>query len=115
MFSDDLEENPKDIIIVSVFIQQSKSEAIDHPMQVVGETRSDTMKPKVLSASVLTSCCDLVNEEQSVQAFFSLLNWYRAACHYGQEPSGITRPDICYEIEDSETFSKVMIFVLSES
>lgn len=73
------------------------------------------MKRKVLSGSVLTSCCDLVNEELSLQAFTNLLNWYRAACHYGHELSGITRPDICYEIEDSETFAKVMIFVLHKA
>lgn len=98
-----------------LFIQQSKCKANDHPMQVVDETRTDTMKRKVLSASVLTSCCDLVNEEQSAQALTSLLNWYRAACHYELEPSGMSSPDICYEIEDSETFPKVMIFVLQKA
>uniref|UniRef100_M4DE19 Uncharacterized protein n=1 Tax=Brassica campestris TaxID=3711 RepID=M4DE19_BRACM len=95
--------------------EQSKCKANDHPMQVVDETRTDTMKRKVLSASVLTSCCDLVNEEQSAQALTSLLNWYRAACHYELEPSGMSSPDICYEIEDSETFPKVMIFVLQKA
>ncbi|CAG7905586.1 unnamed protein product [Brassica rapa] len=95
--------------------EQSKCKANDHPMQVVAETRTDTMKRKVLSASVLTSCCDLVNEEQSAQALTSLLNWYRAACHYGHEPSGMTSPYICYDIEDSETFAKVMTFVLQKA
>lgn len=96
-----------------LFIQQSKGEAIDHPMQFVDET--DIMKRKVLSGSVLSSCCDQVDEEQSVQALISLLNWYRAACHYGHEPSGITKPVIYYDIEDSETFAKVMIFVLQKA
>ncbi|KAG2287627.1 hypothetical protein Bca52824_047231 [Brassica carinata] len=134
-----LEENPKDIIIDAVldngedvalnggdsdsdgyldenlrdgtkysqyllflFIQQSENKAIDHPMQVVDETRTDTMKRKLMRNSLLKSLT-------------SLLNWYRAACHYGHEPSGITKPDICYEIEDSETFAKVMIFVLQKA
>ncbi|KAF8101973.1 hypothetical protein N665_0201s0266 [Sinapis alba] len=79
------------------------------------QSESDTMKRKVLTGSVLSSCCNLVDEEQSVQAVTSLLNWYRAACHYGHEPSGITSPEICYDIEDSETFANVMIFVLQKA
>ncbi|KAF3558762.1 hypothetical protein F2Q69_00015098 [Brassica cretica] len=37
-------------------------------MQVVDETRTDTMKRKVLCGTVLTSCCALVDEEQSAQS-----------------------------------------------
>ncbi|KAF2566832.1 hypothetical protein F2Q68_00026324 [Brassica cretica] len=48
--------------------EQSKNKAIDHPMQVVDETRTDTMKRKVLCGTVLTSCCALVDEEQSAQS-----------------------------------------------
>lgn len=84
-------------------------------MQLVDEADSDIMKHKVLSGSVLSTCCDLVDEKQSVQALISLLNWYRAACHYGHEPSVIPRPDIYYDIEDSETFAKVMIFMLQKA
>ncbi|KAL0668848.1 hypothetical protein Bca4012_031552 [Brassica carinata] len=81
-----LEENPKDIIIDAVLDngedvalnggdsdsdgyldEQSENKAIDHPMQVVDETRTDTMKRKVLCGTVLTSCCALVDEEQSAQ------------------------------------------------
>ncbi|KAG7565801.1 Nucleolar complex protein 2 [Arabidopsis suecica] len=83
--------------------------------KLVDEADSNIMKHKVLSGSVLSTCCDLVDEKQSVQALISLLNWYRAACHYGHEPSGIPRPDIYYDIEDSETFAKVMIFVLQKA
>ncbi|CAL9246275.1 unnamed protein product [Arabidopsis halleri] len=98
-----------------LFIQQSNIETIDYAMQLVDEADSDIMKHKVLSGSVLSTCCDRVDEKQSVQALISLLNWYRAACHYGHEPSGIVRPDIYYDIEDSETFAKVMIFVLQKA
>ncbi|KAL0714496.1 hypothetical protein Bca4012_021475 [Brassica carinata] len=80
------------------------------------QSESDTVKRKVLSGTVLSSCCNLVDEEQSVQALISLLNWYRAACHYGHEPSGITSsPGICYDIEDSETFANVIVFVLQKA
>lgn len=81
--------------------------------KMVDETDSDAMKRKVLSGSVLSSFSNLVDEEQSVQALTSLLNWYRAACHYGHEASGITSPG--YDIEDSETFANVMIFVLQKA
>ena len=80
---------------------------------MVDGTDSDAMERKVLSGSVLSSFSNLVDEEQSVQALTSLLNWYRAACHYGHEPSGITSPG--YDIEDSETFANVMIFVLQKA
>ncbi|EOA23637.1 hypothetical protein CARUB_v10016835mg [Capsella rubella] len=83
--------------------------------KLVDEADSDKSKRKVLSGSVLGTCCDLVDEEQSVQALVRLLNWYRAACHYGHEPSGIASPDICYDIEDNETYAKVMIFVLQKA
>lgn len=97
-----------------LFIQQSKTEATDHPMQLVDEAKPDIMKRKVLSGSALSSLCDLVDEEQSVGALLSLLNWYRAACHYGHERSRVTRPDN-YDIEDSETFAKVVISVLQKA
>uniref|UniRef100_A0A1J3F087 Nucleolar complex protein 2-like protein n=1 Tax=Noccaea caerulescens TaxID=107243 RepID=A0A1J3F087_NOCCA len=82
--------------------------------KLVDEAKSVIMKRKVLSGSALSSLCDLVDEEQSVQALPSLLNWYRAACHYGHEPAGVTNPDN-YDIEDSETFAKVVIFVLQKA
>ncbi|CAA7060362.1 unnamed protein product [Microthlaspi erraticum] len=77
--------------------------------KLVDEAKSDVLKRKVLSGSALSSLCDLVDEEQSVQALLSLLNWYRAACHY--KPSGVDNHDI----EDSETFAKVVIFVLQKA
>lgn len=98
-----------------LFIQQINCEIIDRPMQLVDEADSDITKDKVLSGSVFSSCCELVDEKQSVQALISLLNWYRAACYYGHEPSGMTGSDIQYDIEDSETFAKVMIYVLQKA
>jgi len=98
-----------------LFIQQSNIETINHPMQLVNETDSDIMKCKVLSRSFLATCCDMVDKEQYVPALVRLLNWYRAACQYGHEPSGIARPNIYYDIEDSETFAKVIIFVLQKA
>ncbi|CAA7046137.1 unnamed protein product [Microthlaspi erraticum] len=82
--------------------------------KVVNEAKSDVLKRKVLSGSALSSLCGLVDEEQSVQALLSLLNWYRAACHYGHQPSGVPNPDN-NDVEDSETFAKVVVFVLQKA
>ncbi|KAL0725583.1 hypothetical protein Bca4012_040182 [Brassica carinata] len=75
-----LEENPKDIVIDAVFdndedvaLHGGDSDSDGYVAEVVDETRSDTMKRKVLSGSVFTSCCDLVEEEQSLQTLISLL------------------------------------------
>ncbi|CAN6904548.1 unnamed protein product [Brassica oleracea] len=95
--------------------KQSRKLARLNKKKLVDENDPDAVKRKVLLGSVLSSFSNLVDEEQSVQALTSLLNWYRAACHYGHEPSGITSPDICYDIEDSETFANVMIFVLQKA
>ncbi|KAL0772696.1 hypothetical protein Bca101_037847 [Brassica carinata] len=91
-----LEENPKDIIIDAV-LDNGEDVALNG-----GDSDSDGYLDELMRNSLLKSLT-------------SLLNWYRAACHYGHEPSGITKPDICYEIEDSETFAKVMIFVLQKA
>ncbi|CAH8360453.1 unnamed protein product [Eruca vesicaria subsp. sativa] len=139
-----IEENPKDIVIDTVF-DKEEGAALDggddsdsdgylaedsdltngvvngsegkqkRKLARLNKNESDVMKRKVLTGSVFSSCCNLVDEEQSVQALTSLLNWYRAASHYGHEPSGITNSDICYDIEDSETFANVIIFVLQKA
>ncbi|CAN8279446.1 unnamed protein product [Cochlearia groenlandica] len=117
-----IEENPRDIIIDTVFdkfedevIDSGDSDSDGYLAELVDEAETDIQTRKVLSGSVLSSCCDLVDEEQSVQALISLLNWYRAACHYGHESTETTKPDIHYDIEDSETFASVLIFVLQKA
>ncbi|KAG2325687.1 hypothetical protein Bca52824_008415 [Brassica carinata] len=50
-----------------VALDGGDSDSDGYLAEVVDETRSDTMKRKVLSGSVFTSCCDLVEEEQSLQ------------------------------------------------
>ncbi|XP_010557883.1 PREDICTED: nucleolar complex protein 2 homolog [Tarenaya hassleriana] len=92
-----------------------EDEAIDDPMQLVDETHSDIMKRKLFTGSILSSCCDLLEKQQSVHALASLLNGYRAACHYGNEPSGLFEAGVGYDIGDSETFSKILIFVLQKA
>ncbi|CAA0386580.1 unnamed protein product [Arabidopsis thaliana] len=116
------EEEFQDIAIDAVFgkdddevLRDGDSDSDGYLDELVNETDSDIMKCKVLSRSFLATCCDMVDKEQYVPALVRLLNWYRAACQYGHEPSGIARPNIYYDIEDSETFAKVIIFVLQKA
>ncbi|XVF23676.1 hypothetical protein REPUB_Repub13aG0059900 [Reevesia pubescens] len=72
-------------------------------------------KDKLLTSSALNSLCELIREPHSISALTSLLNGYRTACHYGTEPSGPLDVGLCYGLEDSKTFSKILIFMLQEA
>ena len=62
---------------------------------------------KFLTSSAVKSWCQLVKEQRSVPALTSLLNGYRAACHYGAESWS--------RIQNSETFCEILMFVLHEA
>lgn len=70
---------------------------------------------KLLTSSAVNSWCNLVKEQQSVPALISLLNGYRAACHYGAESTGTLDTDSGSRFHDSETFCKTLTFVLHET
>nr|XP_043623983.1 nucleolar complex protein 2 homolog isoform X2 [Erigeron canadensis] len=67
-----------------------------------------TTNRKVLTCSVINMWRKLVTEEHSESALISLLNAYRAACHFGPEETGP-------RIQDSETFCSIYTFMLSEA
>ncbi|TYK14874.1 nucleolar complex protein 2-like protein [Cucumis melo var. makuwa] len=69
----------------------------------------------LLSSSVIDSWCHQVKNKQDLPLFTSLINGYRAACHYGSEAIGNVDAGRCYKIVNSETFSKILIFMLSEA
>ncbi|OMP07740.1 Nucleolar complex protein 2 [Corchorus olitorius] len=75
----------------------------------------NSSKDKLLTSSALNSLCQLVKEQQSISALTSLLNGYRVACHYGTEPSGLLDVGSCCGLQDSSTFSKILIFMLQEA
>lgn len=50
----------------------------------------------------------MVKEDHNQSALISLLNAYRAACHYGAESIGRM-------IENSDTFCKIILFTLSNA
>ncbi|XVF83284.1 hypothetical protein PTKIN_Ptkin16aG0474300 [Pterospermum kingtungense] len=66
-------------------------------------------KDKLLTSSALNSLCKLVREQHSTSALTRLLNGYRAACHYGTDTYGLLG------LQDSKTFSKILIFMLQEA
>ncbi|KAK8979335.1 hypothetical protein V6N11_000483 [Hibiscus sabdariffa] len=81
-----------------------------------GSPEKDTVnlrKDKLLTSSALNSLCQLVREHHSISALTSLLNGYRAACHYGTEPSDLH--DVDSGQLESKTFSKILIFMLQEA
>lgn len=68
-----------------------------------------------MTSSALNSLCQLVREHRSISALTSLLNEYRAACHYGSEPSDLHDVASCSGPQDSKTFSEILIFMLQEA
>lgn len=69
-------------------------------------------EPAAETCKLLTTCAinlwgQLAKEENNKAALVCLINAYRTACHYGSESSG-------HQIQNSETFSSIIIFVLSE-
>lgn len=77
-------------------------------MQIQNENEPAEDKGTLFASSTINSWCQLVKEEHNNAALTYLLNAYRAACHYGSESSG-------HRIENSEAFSNILIFVLSEA
>ncbi|KAL8052135.1 hypothetical protein ABFX02_06G193100 [Erythranthe guttata] len=73
-----------------------------------GEDESIKHKPKLLTDDVINAWCQMVKEDNNQSALISLLNAYRAACHYGTESIGHT-------IENSQSFCNVLLFTLSNA
>ncbi|KAL8538598.1 hypothetical protein ACS0TY_000569 [Phlomoides rotata] len=76
-----------------------------------GEQGEDDLakdKTKLLSNHVVNTWCQMAREDHSQTALISLLNAYRAACHYGTESVG-------HMIENSETFCNILLSTLSNA
>lgn len=67
-----------------------------------------------MSCSIVDSWCHQVKNKHDLSLLTSLINGYRAACHYGSEAAGNIDAARCYKIGNNETFSKILIFTLSE-
>lgn len=88
-------------------------EASGNDTQTVGESLNSS-NLKLLTASTINNWCQKARELQNVSALTSLLNCYRAACHYGSESSGF--PDgTVYKIQNKEVYSTILAFMLREA
>lgn len=92
-----------------------EDERSDDGMQSMDEDGPNVYKNKLLTSSAVSSWCHLVKEQHNAPAFISLLNAYRAACHYGAESTGILGSASGPHILDSATFCKILTFVLREA
>lgn len=82
------------------------------------ETSNEGMQSnegKLLTSSAVKCWCQLVKEQHSVSALTSLLNGYRTACHYGTKSSGVLDSESWCRIQNSETFSEILMFILHEA
>lgn len=84
-------------------------------MQSIDEDGPNSYKSKLFTSSAISSWCQLVKEQHNVPAFVNLLNAYRAACHYGDESTGVLDTGSCPQILNSETFCKILTFILTEA
>lgn len=89
-------------------------EASGDDTQTVGESLNSS-KLKLLTASTINGWCQEATEMQNVSALTSLLNCYRAACHYGSESTGFSDGATIYKIQNNEAYSTILAFMLREA
>ncbi|KAK2633889.1 hypothetical protein Ddye_028681 [Dipteronia dyeriana] len=70
---------------------------------------------KMWTSSAVSSWFLLVKEQHSVPALISLLNGYRAVCHYGTESTGVLDAVSRHKIQDTEAFCKILTTLLREA
>ncbi|XP_068331222.1 protein REBELOTE-like [Pyrus communis] len=92
-----------------------EDEMSEDDMQPENVDGVNTHGSKLLTSSAIDSLCQLVKEHQSVPALTSLLNGYRAACHYGAETTSVFNADSCRGIQNSEAFCKILMVMLNEA
>ena len=70
---------------------------------------------KLLTNSAIEYWCKVVGEQHNISALPSLLNGYRAACHYGTNSTSAFDASSSYSIQNSKTFCNVLMFMLREA
>lgn len=85
-------------------------------MQSMNEDSLNLKIAKLLTNSAIDSWCKIVGDQHSISALPSLLNGYRAACHYGtSSTSALDAAASSYSIQNSETFCNILMFMLREA
>ena len=98
-----------------VYQYSDEDERSDDGMQSMDEDSPNLYKNKLITSSAVSSWSQLVKEQHSVPALVSLLNAYRAACHYRAKSTGVLDAGSCPQILDIETFCKILTFMLLEA
>ncbi|GAV73482.1 Noc2 domain-containing protein [Cephalotus follicularis] len=84
-------------------------------MQLLDDGGSNLSQRKLLTCSAINSLCEQVTKQQNISALISLLNEYRAACHYGTESSDYYDAGSCSGAQYGERFCKIIMFILREA
>ncbi|KAK6929223.1 Nucleolar complex protein 2 [Dillenia turbinata] len=84
-------------------------------IQSISEDGSTSENGMTLTCSAVSSCCQLLKEQCSISALTVLLNAYRAACHHGTQSTDVVFGGSSWKIQNSETFSNIVIFMLQEA
>lgn len=93
-----------------------EDEESDLNMQSMNEDSLNLKIAKLLTNSAIDSWCKIVGDQHSISALPSLLNGYRAACHYGtSSTSALDAAASSYSIQNSETFCNILMFMLREA
>ncbi|KAJ7970410.1 nucleolar complex protein 2-like [Quillaja saponaria] len=82
--------------------------------QLMNHEGTNSNVGKLLTSFSIDSWCQLVKEQHSIPALTSLLNAYRTACHNGSEETSVYGSVLHHRIQNSDTFCKILIFVLQE-
>ncbi|KAI4382744.1 hypothetical protein MLD38_008665 [Melastoma candidum] len=80
-----------------------------------GDENLNPSESKIITASMIKYRCQEVVEHRSVSAFTSLLYSYHAACHYGSKSAVSSSKTLVHEIQNSETYSTILVFMLREA
>lgn len=75
----------------------------------------ESINTKMLTCSAVDVLCQQVAEQHNLPALTSLVNAFRAVCRYGTESNGLADEISVYKIQDSETHSKILVFILNEA
>lgn len=89
-------------------------EVSDHVIESDDGTFPSPAAGRVLNISTINNWCRIVKEQHKLSVLPSLLNAYRAACHYGAESSHVNASPSFPVIQNKETFCSIVMFMLSE-
>lgn len=109
-----LQEHIKDLESLENEDMSDEDETSNHDLQSFTGTIPSPNSGRLLSTSTVKSWCQMVIEKNNLTVFRGLLNAYRAACHYGTESTDPDTSGVSPILQDKETFSSILMFMLSE-